>query len=236
MTHGKQFFILILLTINLLACKNEQADTTADSKTEAKADPNLMSPEALKQVRDSLATNPTETIQIAAPASAKPISTMSKEQILLKDATQIPFPKVDDKSSMVVLFATPAAKSTESTALSTEGLIQSTRLTRILGHVGISVVWVEGNTGMQTALPTAKENKADLNLIDPKIADGEILRNIVHDFMGKKILVVASPPVLKAMMTELSGKAIEVPASYSPVLYYAKVKAIGDAEIMELSY
>lgn len=236
MTHGKQFLFLILLTINLLACKNEPTETKTDATTEAKPDPNLMSPEALKQMRDSLAKNPTETVQIAAPASAKPVSIISRDQILLKDATQIPLPKDGDKSEMVVFFATPAAKSNETTALSSEGLIQATRLTRTLGHVGLSVVWVEGNTGMQTGLGAAKENAAEFNLIDPKIADGEILRTIVHNYMGKKILVVASPAVIKAMMTEVSGKAVEVPSAYAPVLYYAKVKAIGDAEIMELSY
>ena len=236
MTHGKQFFLLILLTINVLACKNEPADTSPEAQAETKADPNLMSPEALQHVRDSLAKDPTTTTQIAAPATAKPISTIGKEQILLKDATQIPLPKEGDKSSTVLFFATPAAKSPESTALSTDGLIQSTRLTRMLANVGLTVVWVEGNTGMQTGLGAAKENHAEFNLIDPKTA-GETMKTIVGNYMGKKILVVASPPVLSDMLTQLAGKkVVEVPSSYAPVLYYAKVRAIGDADIMELSY
>lgn len=236
MTHGKQLFLLIFLTISMLACKNEATDTAADAAAETKADPNLMSPEALKQVRDSLAKDPTQTTQIAAPASAKPISSMSKEQILLKDATQIPIPKEGDKSSLVLFFATPAAKSPESTALSNEGLMQSTRLTRMLARVGISVVWVDGNTGMQTGLGVAKENAAEFNLLDPKTA-GETLKTMVGNYMGKKILVVASPAVLSQMLEQVAGKkVVEVPNAYSPVLYYAKVRAMGDADIMELSY
>jgi hypothetical protein len=236
MTHGKQFIFLILLTISVLACKNEPTGAKADANAEAAADPNLMSPEALKQVRDSLAKDPTQTTQISAPASAKPISSMSKEQILLKDATQIALPKEGDKSSMVFFFATPAAKSPESTALSNEGLMQSTRLTRTLARVGITVVWVDGNTGMQTGLGVAKENAAEFNLLDPKTA-GETLKTMVGNYMGKRILVVASPPVLSQMLEQLAGKkVVEVPSAYSPVLYYAKVRAMGDADIMELSY
>ncbi|MCF8246960.1 MAG: hypothetical protein K9J37_18555 [Saprospiraceae bacterium] len=228
MTHGKQFFILILLTINLLACKNEPADTTTEAKAVAAED--------IRQKIDSLAIDPSQTTQIEAPASAKPISTISKEQILLKDATQIALPKEDDKSSMVIFFATPAAKSSESTALSTDGLIQSTRLTRTLAQAGLTIIWVEGNTGMQTGLGVAKENAAEFNLIDPKTA-GETLKTIVHNYMGKKTLVVASPAVLSELLVQLAGKkVVDVPASYSPVLYYAKVRGLGDADIMELSY
>ncbi|MBI1227659.1 MAG: hypothetical protein GC192_20665 [Bacteroidetes bacterium] len=228
MTHRKQFFILILLTINLLACKNEPKETTTET--------NAPTTENVQQKRDSLAQDPMETTQIAAPASAQPVSTIGREEILLKDATQIALPKDGDKSSMVIYFVTPGAKSTESTALSTDGLIQSTRLTRMMANAGLTVVWAEGNTGMQTGLGSAKANQAEFNLVEPKTAV-ETVKTIVGNYMGKKILVVASPPVLNEMMTQLAGKqTVEVPASYSPVLYYAKVRAMGDADIMELSY
>ncbi len=223
MTHGKLYFILILLTINVLACKNEPTSTQA--------------PEGSAQVQpDSAAQVASATTHIPAPATAKPISAINSERILLKDATQIPFPKVDDKSQMVIFFATPGSKTPEMTALSNEGVAQAGRLTRTLANAKLSVVWAEGNTGMQSGLGTAKENEAEFNLLEPKTAT-ETLKTLAHNFMGKRILVVASPAIISDMMIQLAGKqVVEVPGGYSPVLYCATVRAMGDADILEMSY
>jgi hypothetical protein len=228
MTHGKYFLILILLTMNLLACKNEPAGEGAAADQPISTD--------VQQKRDSLAGDPSQTTQVEAPASAKKISSMNSERMLLQDATEVPLPKFDDKSSITLFFATPGSKSPESTALSAEGLMQSTRLARQMASLGLSAVWVEGNTGMQTGLPVAKDNKSELNMLDPNKA-GEILKTIVQDNMGKRILIIASPSVLSQLTAQVAGKkVVDVPTAYSPVLYFAKVRAIGDADFMELSY
>lgn len=228
MTHGKYFLILILLTANLLACKNDATEQAAEAEKPVAQD--------VQQKRDSLATDPSQTTQVQAPATAKKVSTISSERILMQDATEVPLPKFDDKSSVVLFFATPGAKSPESTALSSEGLMQTTRLARQMASLGLKAVWVEGNTGMQTGLPVAKDNKSELNMIDPGKA-GETLKTIVQDNMGKRILIIASPTVLAELTAQVAGKkVVDVPSGYAPVLYYAKVRAIGDADFMELSY
>lgn len=233
MTHNKFFFLITVLTINLLACKSETKDNGQSAPQDATKSE---VPVNVEQKRDSLARNPSETTQVAAPASARPVSSINSERILMNDATQIPLPKPDDKSTITLFFATPGAKSPESTALSSEGLMQSTRLTRQMANVGLAVVWAEGNTGMQTGLGSAKENKAEFNLIEPKTA-AETLKTIVHNYMGKRILIVASPQVISDLVTQLAGKkVVEVPSAYAPVLYYAKARAIGDADVMEMSY
>ncbi len=69
---------------------------------------------------------------------------------------------------------------------------------------------------MQTGLGVAKENAAEFNLLDPKTA-GETLKTMVGNYMGKKILVVASPAVLSQMLEQEKGKKVaqEIRRSHS---------------------
>jgi len=223
MTHSKLFFVLILLTINMLACKDEPAKTPQEQV-------------AAPIQADSVGQVASATNHVPAPSTAKPINAVINGSIQLKDGTQIALPKDGDKSSIVIFFATPGAKSPEMTALSNEGVAQAGRLTRTLANAKLSVVWAEGNTGMQSALGTAKENAAEFNLLEPATFN-ETIKETLHNQMGKKVLFVASPAIIADLLVQLAGKqVVQVPSGYSPVLYCATVRAMGDADVLEMSY
>lgn len=219
------------------ACKNEPtaasaeaASTAADSTERKSAIKVLPTPDSIQQAAAA-------TTMVPAPATAKPINYVGTDRILLKDNTEIQMPKADDKSSIVIFFATPGPRDPKNlSGLSQEGTLQAGRLTGTMARAGLSVVWAEGNLGMQSALGTAKENQAEFNLLDPKTAD-EALKTTVHNYMGKKVMIVASPSIISNLMVQLAGKqVVQVPNGYSPVLYVAKAKGIGNAEITEMAY
>jgi hypothetical protein len=189
----------------------------------------LPTPDSLGQVSSLTTSEP-------APASARPISFVSKGEMLLKDATKVPLPKLDDKSSITFFFATPGTRTPGLTSLSQEGTEQAARLTGTMAQAGLTHVYGEGNFGIQTALGVAKENQSEFMLLKADLAN-ETLKEILHNHMGKRVLVVASPAIVSDWLIQLAGKqVVTVPSAASPVLYYAVAQGMGKAQVMELSY
>ncbi len=216
MSNRTVFFTLILLIVNVLACKNEP---TAESA----ATPAPTNAEAPAPADD-------------ATTGAASFNYISKEKIVLKDGTEIIFPKEDDKSSIVVYFATPAQSREGATSLSYEGQVQGNRMAASMTQAGLAIVYIEGNAAMQTALGVAKANASEFNMFKADKA-AETLKLIVHNYMGKKVLICAAAPVVTEMMNQLTGKSdANVPTTPNRNLYVVTAKAIGDGEVKTVSY
>jgi hypothetical protein len=202
----------ILLIVNLLACKNEPPAITA---------------EPLK---------PGTEVNQAPTTGSSNINFISKEKIALNDKTEIVFPKEDDKSSIVFYFATPGETFEGKTSLSEQGQLRSQQITAAMAKAGLAIVYIDGNTSMQTALGAARANFAEFNVFKADKA-AETLKLLVGNYMGKKVMVVAEAAVVTSMMAELTGKpAPAVPATPNNNLYVAIAKGIGDGEVKTLNY
>ncbi|MBI5917371.1 MAG: hypothetical protein HY842_18540 [Bacteroidetes bacterium] len=208
MAHAKLLIVLILLTINVLACKNEPEN---------------------KVTSEPLPT----TAADSAAATGNQASYILKEKMMLKDGKELVFPKEKDAAA-VIFFATPGATIEGKTSLNPEGQMQAGRLTSTLAQAGIAQVYVEGNAAMQTGLGTARANECEFNLF--KADEGEsILKVILKNFTGKKVMVVGSPEVISGMMNLVTGKT-DLTAVTGNSMTVAIAKGLGDAEMHEVSY
>lgn len=203
--------VFTVLMVSVLACSNEPASTTSPEPQSA------------------------STAAATAPQAANIVS-ISREKIMLKDNSEIVFPKEADKTSIVFYFATPGQSKEGATSLSVEGQAQGNRLSGTMAAAGLTVVYVEGNAAMQTALGTARANQSELNIFTEKNAS-ETLKLLAHNYLGKKVMVVASAPILTSMMTQITGKTdISVPATPNNNLYVVTAKALGDGEVKTVTY
>jgi hypothetical protein len=215
MVKTTYYFTIILLTISFLACKNEQKQEQPDT---APAPAHAVGNSAAAQLEESN------------------ISFIAKEKIVMKDATQIVFPKEGNTDSIVFFFATPGQSFEGKTSLSEQGLLQSQMLTMKMAKAGLAIAYVDGNAAMQTALGAARANYAEYFHFKKEATD-ETLKVLVNTYMGKKVMVCAEAPVVSSMMAQLTGKAAPtIPTAPNNKLYLAIAKGIGDGEVRELSY
>ncbi len=207
-----KIFAPILLIVSLLSCKNEPPAITAEpTKTNTEGNP-------------------------ATGTGSGNISFISNEKITLNDKSEIVFPKEDDKTSVVFYFATPCQSKDTLTSLSEAGIAQSQQLTTMMAKAGLTIVYIDGNAAMQTALGTARANYAEFNFFKPKNA-AETLKTLVGNYMGKKVFVVGAAPVISEMMAQLTGKpAPAVPTTPNNNLYVAIAKGMGDGEVKTINY
>lgn len=208
MSKNTIFIAFILLITNLLSCKNEPQSVQAPT------------------VENGQSTSP----------NASNINLITKEKITLKDGSEIVFPKEDDKSSIVFYFTTPAQSKDTLTSLSDKGQAQANQLTSVMAKAGLTIVYIDGNAAMQTALVTARASYAELNVFKGEKAD-ETLKLLAHNYMGKKVMVCAAAPVITEMITKLTGKpAPDVHTSPNYNLYVVIAKALGDGELKMFTY
>ena len=207
-----KILVPILLIVSLLACKNDPPAITA-GPTKAGDNGN----------------------QVPATGSGN-INFISKEKIVLNDKSEIVLPKEDDKSSIVFYFLTPGETFEGKTSISEQGQLRSQQIAATMAKAGLTIVYIDGNTAMQTVTVAARANYAEFVYFKPANTV-ETLKTLVANYMGKKIMVCAAASVLTEMMAQLSGKAAPViPATANNNIYVAIAKGMGEGEIKTINY
>ncbi|MEY3053442.1 MAG: hypothetical protein RLY31_3227 [Bacteroidota bacterium] len=193
---------------------------------------------------DSARTEATQTAAAEAAALQAPLSpTIGKlamtapDHLLLDNNLRLALPAPGDTSRVTFFIVRPAESREEKTSLSNMGLARAGYLANLMGKVQLAQVFVEGNAAMQTGLFSAQENKVELNLFKSTELD-PFLDMILGNFRGKRVLVVATPETLPALLNKLAGNIVEsrMPQDAYDHLYLVEARRVGSVDITHLSY
>ncbi len=211
-----KFFAITFLITSALACSND--DPARDEATAA--------------VNEELAA-----LNGPLSPSIGKLAISSSEKLTLDNGKEITLPEIGD-TSQVTLFILRNAENVEGkTSLSEVGLNRAGYLASLMEQVGLAQVFVEGNGAMQTGMFSAQANQAEVNLFKSEQAEA-YLKMVIGNYKGKRVLIVATPQGVPAVLNALAGKIVEgkMPETEYDHFYVAKVKAIGDAEVSHLRY
>ncbi len=211
----KIFAITVLIT-SMLACAND--DPARDEATAA--------------VNEELAA-----LNGPLSPSIGKLAISGKEKLTLDNGKEITLPEIGD-TSQVTLFILRNAENVEGkTSLSEAGLNRAGYLASLMEQVDLAQVFVEGNGAMQTGMFSAQANQAEVNLFKSEQAEA-FLKMVIGNYKGKRVMIVATPQGVPAVLNALAGKIVEgkMPENEYDHLFVAKVKTIGDAEVQHLKY
>ena len=216
MANYFKFLTTIFLIVNFLACKN---DTPARE-------------EATAAVKEELAA-------LNAPLSPSigKLAIASMEKFILDNNTEIALPAVGDTSVLTFFILRNAENREGKTSLSEVGLNRAGYLASLMEKVNLAQVYAEGNGAMQTGMFSAQANQAEVNLFKGERAE-ELLKMVVGNFKGKRVLLIGMPQTIPNLLNLLSGKIVEgkMPENEYDHFYVVKVKRWGNAEITHLRY
>ncbi len=204
--------VLSLLIISFLSCKNDTAKTSGDASPTADEQP--------KNVTGGVGN----------------INFISKEKIVLNPSSEIILPKEGDTSSVVFYLATPAENAEGKSGLSENGLLRSQILTMTMAKAGLTIVYVDGNSALQTATQLAAANAAELNTFKEEKAI-ETMKILSKNYRGKRVMVCAKAPIISMMVGQLTGQpSPAVPDYPNNNIYVIVSKGIGDGKLNIINY
>jgi hypothetical protein len=216
MSNCFKILTTILLIVSFLACKND--DPARENATAA--------------VNEEIAA-----LNGPLSPSIGKLAIGSPEKLVLDNNKEIELPAVGD-TSMLTLFILRSAESVEGkTSLSEAGLNRAGYLASFMEKIGFFQAFVEGNSAMQTGMFSAQGNQAEVNLFKAERAE-ELLRMIVGNYKGKRVMLIGMPQTVPALLNILAGEIVEgkMPENEYDHFYVVKVKSWGDVEITHLKY
>lgn len=145
---------------------------------------------------------------------------------------------LDSSESNTTIFLVPPSQTTgNSSSLSRLGLMQADMLSKVLEESQLEYIYCKGNPAMQTGTASVKVIKCDLGLIGQQ-DEMALAKFILHNYEGKKVLVVAPPSYLNAFLGILSTDYTKQPFSsdvYDEV-YVVNAREIGNAEVLGFKF
>jgi hypothetical protein len=164
------------------------------------------------------------------------IVSVTPDYIELDNQTIITLPATGSDTATIYLTVS-AEKMEGKTALSETGLAWAGHLAAMFQNAGILQAYSDkDNSSMQTANLTAQANECELNFFKSENA-AMMMSNILHNFKGKRVLVVVQPETASTILAQLSGNPkLRVPEKTYENLFVILASEGGGAEIRHVMY